>query len=96
MKLKSFFIAAATIATVIAGMTTADAKPSRGCPPPFEGPLTFAQLIENWPPPPDLPDPEGVLAGYDGNGDRLLCVMELPTQSNGGGPINVIDNIART
>jgi hypothetical protein len=96
MKLKLLVVAVATIATVLAGVTPAGAKPSRGCPPPFAGPLTFAQIIERWPPPPDFPDPEGVLAGYDGNGDRLLCVIELSTQSDGGKPINVIDNIAKT
>jgi hypothetical protein len=94
MRLKAFFIAVATASSLLLGTSVADAKPSGGCPPPFLGPLTFAEIIEAWPPPPDLPDPEGVLAGYDGNGDGLLCAMEPPPQA--GFPINVIDNTART
>ena len=65
--------------------------PIGGCPPAFHGPHTFAEIIENWPPPPELPDPEGVLAGYDSNGDGSLCVLPLP----GGTNINVIDNVAQ-
>ncbi len=94
MRLKALFIAVVTASSLLLGTTVAHAKkPAAGCPPSFQGPLTFAELIATWPPPPDLPDPEGVLAGYDGNGDGLLCVMELPP--HGSGPINVIDNTAR-
>ena len=70
--------------------------PVSGCPPVFQGPLTFEQIIDMWPPPPDLPDPEGVLAGFDLNDDRLLCVMESPHGPTPTGPINIIDNIAAT
>jgi hypothetical protein len=63
----------------------------RNCPPAFQGPHTFAEVIEMWPPPPGFPDPEGALAGYDKNGDGSLCVLPLP----GGTDINVIDNSAR-
>jgi hypothetical protein len=95
MRLKALFIAVVTASSLLLGTGVADAKkPARGCPPAFFGPVTFAELIERWPPPPELPDPEGVLAGFDNNGDGLLCVMELP--DNGSGPINVIDNTART
>jgi hypothetical protein len=57
--------------------------------------VSFEELIERWPPPPDLPDPEGVLASYDLNGDGQLCVMESVPQ-NPVSPINVIDNHAAT
>jgi hypothetical protein len=66
------------------------AKPTRGCPPSFIGPLTFEAIIAMFPPPPDFPDPEGALARFDLNADRQLCVLPLP----GGVDINVIDNVA--
>ena len=70
----------------------ASASPPIGtCPPAFRGPLTFAEIIHDFPPPPGFPDPEGALAGYDMNGDGSLCVLPLP----GGTNINVIDNVAR-
>jgi hypothetical protein len=72
------------------------AGPQAGCPPPFQGPLTFEQIIERWPPPPDFPDPTGVLDSYDRNDDDRLCVMEPPHGPNPAGPINVIDNVAAT
>jgi hypothetical protein len=65
-------------------------QPTRGCPPAFQGPLTFAAIIEAFPPPPDFPDPEGALASFDSNGDGKLCVRGLPP----GEDINVIDNVA--
>jgi hypothetical protein len=70
--------------------------PIGGCPPVFQGPLTFEQISDMWPPPPDLPDPEGVLAAFDLNDDRLLCVMESPHGLTPVGPINIIDNVAST
>jgi hypothetical protein len=97
MKTKAAFLLFTTASLFAGPITTADAvKPSAGCPPPFEGPLTFEQLIERWPPPPELPDPDAVLSGFDRNGDKLLCVQEAPTQGNPPAPINVIDNTART
>jgi hypothetical protein len=70
----------------------AGASPPIGnCPRAFQGPLTFAEIIEAFPPPPGFPDPEGALAGFDKNGDGSLCVRALP----GGTDINVIDNSAR-
>jgi len=70
------------------------AAPKADCPPVFLGPLTFAEIIERWPPPPDLPDPLGVLNAYDKNDDDMLCVME--TVDAAPSPINVIDNVAAT
>jgi hypothetical protein len=73
-------------------VTPAGARPPIGnCPPAFQGPHTFAEIIETWPPPEGFPDPEGALAGYDMNADGSLCVLPLP----GGININVIDNVAR-
>jgi hypothetical protein len=65
-------------------------QPTRGCPPAFLGPLTFAKIIEAFPPPPDFPDPEGALASFDSNGDGMLCVRGLPP----GSDINVVDNVS--
>jgi hypothetical protein len=64
-------------------------QPTRGCPPAFQGPLTFAEIIVAFPPPPGFPDPEGALASLDSNGDGTLCVRGLP-----GDEINAIDNVA--
>jgi hypothetical protein len=72
-------------------MPASASQPIGNCPPAFQGPHTFAEIIEMWPPPPGFPDPEGALAGYDMNGDGSLCVLPLP----GGTNINVIDNTAR-
>jgi hypothetical protein len=57
----------------------------------FVGPLTIAEVITAFPPPPGFPDPEGAIEAYDSNGDGTVCVMPLPAES-----INVIDNVART
>jgi hypothetical protein len=65
-------------------------QPTRGCPPAFLGPLTFAEIIDAFPPPPDFPDPEGALASFDSNDDGKLCVRALPP----GSDINVVDNIS--
>jgi hypothetical protein len=62
----------------------------------FEGPLGFGEIIERWPPPPDFPDPIGVLDSYDKNDDDMLCVMEPPHGPTPAGPINLIDNVAAT
>jgi hypothetical protein len=70
------------------------AGPQAGCPPAFQGPLTFDEIIRMWPPPPDFPDPVGALAAYDVNGDELLCVQEHTHGPLPNGPINVIDNFA--
>ena len=77
------------------GITSANARPA-GCPPAFQGPLTFEEINIAWPPPPDF-DIEAHLAAIDVNDDQLLCVRELPTHQGGTfGPINLIDNAART
>ncbi len=69
----------------------AGASPPIGvCPPPFQGPLTYQQVINTWPPPPGV-DPIPVLVFYDKNADGKVCVKPLPKD----GAINVIDNAAR-
>jgi hypothetical protein len=73
------------------GIHAAGATPPIGnCPSAFDGPLTFEQIIATYPPPPGTPDPIALLAGFDLNGDRSLCVLDVP-----GDPVNVIDNVAR-
>ena len=73
------------------GVHAAGATPPIGnCPSAFDGPLTFEQIIATYPPPPGTPDPIASLAGFDKNGDRSLCVLDVP-----GDAVNVIDNVAR-
>ena len=82
-----------TLALAASGVSSgaAGATPPRGtCPPPFDGPLTFEQVVAKYPPPPGLPDPIGALARFDKNADGSVCVLDIP-----GDPINVVDNIAR-
>jgi hypothetical protein len=81
-------LVAASLGTAV-GPAGAGQK-TRGCPTAFLGPLTFAEIIEAFPPPPDFPDPEGALSSFDSNGDGKLCVRGLPP----GGDINVIDNVS--
>jgi hypothetical protein len=66
-------------------------QPKRGCPPPFEGPLTFTELLADFPPPPEIPldDILAALDSFDANDDGLLCVFGLPRDE-----INAIDNVA--
>jgi hypothetical protein len=64
-------------------------QPLGGCGAGFLGPLTFAEILEEFPPPPDFPDPEGALDAFDANDDDSLCVMGLPS-----GRIAVVDNNA--
>jgi hypothetical protein len=91
MKARRLFAVAALMSLPVSlSALPAGANPIGNCPPAFQGPHTFAEIIEEWPPPPGFPDPEGALAGYDLNGDGSLCVLPLP-----GDAINVIDNTAR-
>jgi hypothetical protein len=65
-------------------------KPARTCPPAFQGPLTFQQVVEAFPPPPDLPPEQvqAILESIDHNGDGMLCAKGLPDSEN------FIDNTA--
>jgi hypothetical protein len=85
--------AVATMVLLLFGMSLGPADagpPTRSCPKPFDGPLTFEQVVAKYPPPPGIPDPIALLARFDRNGDRNVCVLDIP-----GDPINVIDNIAK-
>ena len=87
----TLLVTALTLAASGAGASGAGAKPPVGtCPPSFDGPLTFEQVVAKYPPPSGVPDPIGALARFDKNGDGSVCVLDIP-----GDPINVIDNIAR-
>jgi hypothetical protein len=92
MNARRLFAAAAlaTLPLSLSALPAGATPPIGNCPPAFQGPHTFAEIIATWPPPPGFPDPEGALAGYDLNGDGSLCVLPLP----GGTNINVIDNTA--
>ena len=91
--MKPRFPAVAMLTLVLVGGLVAPVSakaPARGCPAAFTGPLTVAQVLVAFPPPPEVPDPEGAIASYDSNGDGTVCVLPLPN-----GPINIIDNVAR-
>ena len=66
------------------------APPARLCPPPYQGPLTFQQVVDQFPPPPELPpeDVEAILDSIDMNNDLTICAKGLKQ-----GP-NFIDNVA--
>lgn len=91
--MKARVLAAAILALVSVGGLAAPSgakAPTRGCPPAFTGPLTVEQVIEMFPPPPQVTDPEGAIASFDSNTDGSVCVLPLPN-----GRINVVDNVAR-
>jgi hypothetical protein len=73
-----------------AGPAAAD-PPIGDCPPAFDGPSTFTQILLDFPPPPGTPI-EDILATfdfYDKNNDESLCVLDVP-----GPGINLVDNDA--
>ena len=82
-----------TASIVVPSLAAHAASPSASCPRAFQGPLTFAQIIEEYPPPPEITDPEALLVRIDRNNDKLLCVQDLPSQT---GAFNAIDNVAQT
>jgi hypothetical protein len=82
-----------TCLPLIAVVNPAGATPPTGdCPPAFDGPSTFAQILVEFPPPPEIPIEEilATLDFYDKNNDEALCVLDVP-----GPGINVVDNTAR-
>jgi hypothetical protein len=90
--MKTRLLSVAMLALVSLGTWIAPAAaktPTGNCPPPYTGPLTPKEVVEEFPPPPDLPDPEGAIASFDSNHDGTVCVLPLPN-----GPINVIDNVS--
>ena len=70
-------------------MPAVASPPVGNCPPAFQGPLTFDEVVEMWPPPPGV-DPAAALAFYDKNGDGSVCVRPFPD----GIRINATDNAA--
>jgi hypothetical protein len=76
---------------IAAAVTPAGAiKPARFCPPPYQGPLTFQQVVVEFPPPPDLPPDvvQAILDTIDTNNDGMLCAKGLPHAEN------FVDNVA--
>jgi hypothetical protein len=54
--------------------------PTADCPPAFDGPSSFEQILIDHPPPPDVPleDIIAILDFFDKNGDEMLCVLVPP------------------
>ena len=95
MKARSRLLTMSLLAPLVLVAHPASASPPTGaCPPAFQGPFTFAEIIATWPPGPDVTDPEGILASYDMNADRRLCVR--PAQPQSGVSILVVDNLVRS
>jgi len=86
---RALLVPIASTALVMVAAPAGAKPPMASCPPAFQGPFTATQVIEMWPPPPGVPDPEGAILSYDKNGDQRVCVLPLPT-----GAINIIDNAA--
>ena len=90
MRTRLLAVAVLAVVSVAIWVAPAGAKtPTRGCPTSFIGPLTIKEVLKEFPPPPDLQDPESAIAAFDSNGDGTVCVLPLPN-----GPINVIDNVS--
>lgn len=86
-------VMASIVASLAIGATVTPAgavKPDRLCPPAFEGPLTFQQVVDEFPPPPELPPDvvQAILDGIDMNNDGMLCAKGLPHAED------FIDNVA--
>ena len=84
-------IAVAALPLMGALSSAGAAPPKAGCPPVFEGPLTFQQVLDEFPPPPEIPDEDAIAAlnFYDKNDDDMVCVQDNPAPG-----INVVDNAA--
>ena len=92
MRRRSVSVLASSLFAVASFGATANAAPPIGrCPDAFEGPLTFTQIVEEFPPPPGLPDPIPSFEPVDLNDDSRLCVR----QHANGVAIIVIDNAVR-
>ena len=90
MKIRILLVGALVAAGIGVTGAGATAKPQvGGCGTGFGEPLSIAEVIEQFPPPPDFPDPEGALRAIDANGDDHLCVKPQPQ-----GRIIVVDNRA--
>jgi hypothetical protein len=88
MKIRILLVGTLVAAGIGLTGAAASAKPQvGGCGTGFGEPLSIAEIIEAFPPPPDFPDPEGALRAFDVNGDDHLCVKPQPQ-----GRIIVVDN----
>ncbi len=94
MKARRLLLASIIISLPLAAAPSpaAAAPPIGDCPPPFDGPSTFAQILLDFPPPPEIPieDILATLDFYDKNNDESLCVLDVP-----GPGINLVDNDAK-
>jgi hypothetical protein len=91
MKVRALLVGVLVAGGIAAFSAPATAKPPvGGCGDGFLGPLTFAQIIQQFPPPPDFPDPEGALNAFDANDDDMLCAKGHPD----GQRLIVVDNNA--
>ena len=90
MKIRILLVGALVAAGIGLTGAAASAKPQvGGCGTGFGEPLSIAEVIEAFPPPPGFPDPEGALRAFDANGDDHLCAKLSPS-----GGIIVVDNRA--
>lgn len=90
MKVRILVVGALVVGGIGFTGAAATAKPQvGGCGTGFGEPMTIAEVIEAFPPPPGFPDPEGALKAFDANGDDLLCAKGQPQ-----GHVIVVDNRA--
>lgn len=94
MKARRLLLASIIVSLPLAAAPSpaAAAPPIGDCPPAFDGPSTFAQILLDFPPPPEIPI-EDILATFDfidKNNDESLCVLDVP-----GPGINLVDNNAK-
>lgn len=82
--------ALALISVAVIGLPANAGSPVASCPPAFQGPLTFGEILDAYPPSGEY-DPIPILEAYDRNNDNKLCVLELPEAF---GFNNLIDNSA--
>ena len=86
--------ARAALALISLGVIALPARagsPVASCPPAFQGPLSFDEILEAYPPSGEY-DPIPILEAYDRNNDSRLCVLELPEAF---GFNNLVDNSAK-
>ena len=90
MRIRILLVGALVAAGIGLTGAAASAKPRvGGCGMGFGEALSIAEVIQQFPPPPDFPDPEGALRSFDANDDDHLCVKAHPQ-----GRIIVVDNRA--
>ena len=83
--------ALAPISVAVIALPVSAAAPVASCPSAFQGPLTFGEILDAYPPSGEY-DPIPILEAYDRNNDNKLCVLDLPEAF---GFNNLIDNAAK-